>query len=234
MWDRHYHVTLLSDLYLRNLLAELDLDRRSRAGSRPATGFFNDGKLHSMSNTLEFLRFPPLGLIGKLRLGWTIFYASRLKDWKRLERVTVAEWLEKLSGKRTFEKIWLPLLRAKLGESYRETSAAFIWTTIARMYAARRSGLKKEMFGYVEGGYARVLDHFAEVLLNPKAWKCAPGVRVTRAERNDPHGGVSSGVRRRTPQPAACGPRDRDAGFAAGRSDSCRGLNPSKRVSCNA
>ena len=36
--------------------------------------------------------------------------------------------------------------------------AAFIWATIARMYAARRSGLKEERFGYVPGGYARVLE----------------------------------------------------------------------------
>ena len=55
-------------------------------------------------------------------------------------------------------------LRAKLGESYREASAAFIWATIQRLYAARRTGLKKEMFGYVPGGYARILERFAEVL----------------------------------------------------------------------
>jgi protoporphyrinogen oxidase len=60
--------------------------------------------------------------------------------------------------------MWKPLLKAKLGEAYRETSAAFIWATIQRMYAARNSGLKKEMFGYVRGGYARVLGRFAEVL----------------------------------------------------------------------
>jgi protoporphyrinogen oxidase len=55
-------------------------------------------------------------------------------------------------------------LRAKLGESYKLASAAFIWAIIARMYAARRSGLKKEMFGYVRGGYARILDRFANQL----------------------------------------------------------------------
>jgi protoporphyrinogen oxidase len=55
-------------------------------------------------------------------------------------------------------------LRAKLGEAYRETSAAFIWATAQRLYAARRSGLKEEMFGYVPGGYARVLTRFVEVL----------------------------------------------------------------------
>ena len=76
----------------------------------------------------------------------------------------MADWLRRLSGKRSFEKLWLPLLRAKLGENYLMASAAFIWAIIARMYAARRTGLKKEMFGYVPGGYARSLERFAQVL----------------------------------------------------------------------
>jgi len=33
------------------------------------------------------------------------------------------------------------------------------------MYAARHSGMKKEMFGYVRGGYSRVLERFGEVLI---------------------------------------------------------------------
>jgi protoporphyrinogen oxidase len=129
------------------------------------TGFFADGKLYSMSNSVEFLLFPPLNLLDKFRLAITILYASRLKDWRRLESITVSDWLRTWSGNHTFEKIWLPLLRSKLGESYKVTSAAFIWATIARMYAARRTGLKKEMFGYVPGGYARVLERFREMLL---------------------------------------------------------------------
>ncbi len=163
VWDKHYHVTLLSDSHTRRIVEEIGLGDEFE-WVETKTGFFTDGKLVSMSNTLEFLKFPPLGLIGKLRLGGTIFYASRVNDWRSLERVTVEDWLTKLSGRATFEKIWRPLLRAKLGEAYRETSAAFIWATIQRMYAARRSGLKKEMFGYVRGGYARVLGKFAEVL----------------------------------------------------------------------
>ncbi len=163
IWDKHYHVTLLSDMHLRALLEQLGLEKEMQ-WVETRTGFYTDGQLVSMSNTLEFLKFPPLGLLGKLRLGGTIFYASRVKDWKRLEKIPVAEWLRKLSGRRTFEKMWLPLLRAKLGENYTKASAAFIWATIARMYAARRTGLKKEMFGYVPGGYARILSRFAEVL----------------------------------------------------------------------
>ena len=162
-WDRHYHVTLLSDTNLRSLLNELGLEADMQ-WVQTRTGFYTDGKMYSMSNSLEFLQFPPLNLIDKFRLGATIFYASKIQDWKKLEKISVADWLQKLSGKRTFEKMWLPLLRSKLGDNYQQTSAAFIWTTIARMYAARRSGLKKEMFGYVRGGYARILARFAELL----------------------------------------------------------------------
>ncbi|NNE65546.1 MAG: NAD(P)/FAD-dependent oxidoreductase [Pyrinomonadaceae bacterium] len=162
-WDRHYHVTLLSDSATRGIVEAIGLGDEFE-WVETKTGFFTDGKLYSMSNSLEFLKFPPLGLIGKLRLGATIFYASKVRDWKALEKVSVDAWLTKYSGKKTFEKIWKPLLRAKLGDSYKKTSAAFIWATIQRMYAARNSGLKKEMFGYVRGGYSRVLKRFAEVL----------------------------------------------------------------------
>ena len=162
-WDKHYHVTLLSDSFTRKIVEEIGLGDEFE-WVETKTGFYTDGKLVSMSNTLEFLQFPPLGLISKFRLGATIFYASRVKDWKSLEKISVEDWLTRLSGKRTFEKMWKPLLKAKLGEAYKETSAAFIWSTIQRMYAARNSGLKKEMFGYVRGGYARVLAQFGEHL----------------------------------------------------------------------
>jgi len=170
VWDRHYHVTLLSDSHTRSLLAELGLEHEMQ-WVETKTGFYTDGRLHSMSSSLEFLKFPPLGLISKARLAATILYASRVKNWRRLENIPVADWLRRWSGKKTFDKIWLPLLRSKLGESYRETSATFIWATIARMYAARRTGLKKEMFGYLPGGYARVLEVFHRQLVEE-------GVRV--------------------------------------------------------
>ncbi len=162
-WDRHYHVTLLSDRHLRRILAELGLEQELRWVTT-RTGCYTEGKLHSVSNTVELLRFPPLRLLDKLRLGATIAYAARVKDWRRLERIPVGDWLSRWSGRRTFERFWRPLLRAKLGEAWHDTSAAFIWATIARLYAARRSGLKRELFGYVPGGYARILERFGETL----------------------------------------------------------------------
>lgn len=163
VWDRHYHVTLLSDSYNRALLSELELEAEME-WVETRTGSYFDGRLHSVSNIIEFLRFPPLSLIDKLRLAATIFYGSRVRNWKRLEQIPVGDWLQRLSGRRVFHRFWLPLLEAKLGDAHHETSAAFIWATIQRLYAARRTGLKKEMFGYVPGGYARILAKLAATL----------------------------------------------------------------------
>jgi protoporphyrinogen oxidase len=162
-WDRFYHVILLSDLHTRALLRELGIEDRLRWGVT-RTGFYTDGRLYSLSNSIEFLKFPPLSFLDKIRLGGTIFLASRLKDWRRLERVLCVDWLRKWSGARVVERIWLPLLKSKLGENSSIASAAFIWAIIARMYAARRSGLKREMFGYVDGGYALVLERMQNYL----------------------------------------------------------------------
>jgi protoporphyrinogen oxidase len=180
VWDRHYHVTLLSDTRLRELLAEIGLECEMR-WVETKTGFYSGGKLYSMSSTAEFLRFPPLSMWERLRLGGTIFLASKIRNWRRLEKIAVADWLRRWSGRGAFEKIWLPLLRAKLGDAYRKTSAAFIWAHTQRMYKARRSGHKKEMFGYVPGGYARILDRLAQVLEREGAEiRCAAAVqRVT-------------------------------------------------------
>jgi protoporphyrinogen oxidase len=163
-WDKFYHVILLSDFGTRGILKEIGLEDDIE-WVETKTGFYMDGKLHSMSDTVEFLKFPALNLIDKFRLGLTIIVASRIKNWKRLEKIPVTTWLKKWSGTNTFNKIWLPLLRAKLGDSYKKTSAVFIWATIQRLYGARRSGLKKEMFGYVKGGYKRIIEAYKKKLI---------------------------------------------------------------------
>ncbi|MCC6258455.1 MAG: NAD(P)/FAD-dependent oxidoreductase [Chitinophagaceae bacterium] len=162
-WDKFYHVILLSDFYTRGILRDIGVEHQLK-WVETKTGFYMGGKLHSMSNSIEFLKFPTLNLIDKFRLGLTIIAASKIKDWRKLEKVPVTTWLKRWSGHNTYQKIWLPLLRAKLGDSYERTSAVFIWATIQRLYGARRSGLKKEMFGYVQGGYRTINNAFQKTL----------------------------------------------------------------------
>ncbi len=182
-WDRFYHVILLSDTHTRSLIEELGLQDRLRWGVT-RTGFYTDGTLYSLSDSLEFLRFPPLTFLDKMRLAATIMMASRIRDWRALEAISVVDWLRRWSGSRVTEKIWLPLLKSKLGENYRIASAAFIWAIIARMYAARRIGMKQEMFGYVDGGYELVLGRL-RARLDSQGVRVVTGARVSEVRQDE-------------------------------------------------
>lgn len=157
VWDRHYHVALLSDRNLAALLADIGLADDMR-WTTTKTDFYTDDTFHPLNNAVDYIRFPPLGLVDKARLAFTILYAARIRNGVRLESIPVEAWLTRLSGRRTYERIWKPLLRAKLGPNHKVVSASFIWSVINRFYGARRSGLKTEMFGTVRGGYARIIE----------------------------------------------------------------------------
>jgi protoporphyrinogen oxidase len=163
-WDRFYHVMLPSDTHLLALLKDLGLADRVR-WSATRTGFYVDGRLHSIGTTSEFLRFPLISLVGKIRLALTILYCSRIRDWRRLETIPVADWLTKTCGRSTYEKFWKPLLLAKLGESYQRVSAVFIWSYIKRLFSARDgSAQSKEHLGYVSGGYKTVFARLEQMI----------------------------------------------------------------------
>jgi protoporphyrinogen oxidase len=182
-WDRFYHVILRTDSHLIGLLEELGLEDRLRwAPTR--TGFYIDGRLHSLSSSLDFALFPALSPIDKLRLAATVIRAARVRDWRPLEAIRAVDWLLRWSGRRTVERIWLPLLRAKLGANAEQASAAFIWAIIARLYGARRSSMKRESFGYVEGGYDTILARL-EADLETAGIVRRYGARVARVAGDD-------------------------------------------------
>ena len=164
-WDRFYHVILPSDVYLIQFLQEIGL-KDELCWFKTRTGFYVDEKFFSLSNSWEFLMFPALPFFSKLRLALTILYCAKIKDWERLEQVTVEDWLLKTSGTRTFNKLWKPLLLAKLGEHYKRVSAVFIWSYIKRVYSARDASAKKETLGYVSGGYKTVFDRLKSLIIS--------------------------------------------------------------------
>ncbi|WP_299565530.1 NAD(P)/FAD-dependent oxidoreductase [Enterovirga sp.] len=181
-WDRFYHVTLLSDRHLRGLLADIGLEDQLR-WKTTKTDFYSGGTFHPLNNAIDFLRFKPLGLVSKARLAATIIYGSLLKDGVSLEKIPVETWLTRLSGRRTYEVIWRPLLRAKLGDNSKLVSASFIWSVINRFYAARRAGMKTEMFGYVRGGYGRIVERLT-ASLRERGVACAAGAPVSAIRRH--------------------------------------------------
>lgn len=163
IWDKYYHVILPTDNYLIDLINDIGLEDQLQ-WRRSMTGYYVNKKFYSFSSSMDFLLFPPLNIIDKIKLAFTIFYGSRINDREALEEISVKDWLVKIGGKRTYEKFWAPLLLAKLGESHEKVSAVFIWTYIKRLFQARSSAAQKEHMGYVNGGYKTVFDRLESLL----------------------------------------------------------------------
>lgn len=159
--DRFYHVILSSDSYLRELCAELGISDQMRF-RETKMGFYHQGKIHSMNSTLEFLRFPLLGWIDRFRLGLTVLYAQFVRDWQQLEGISVEKWLVRWSGRRTFQNIWRPMLRAKFDGGFDNTPATYIWSRLVRMKSTRGGANQKEEAGYLIGGYITLLKAMVE------------------------------------------------------------------------
>ena len=159
--DRFYHAILTSDGHLRQLCAELGIADKLRF-RETKMGFFHQDAILPMNNVVDFLRFPPLGWVDRFRLGLTVLYAQLVRDWQRLEGVSVQEWLLRLSGQRTFQNIWRPLLKAKFDGGFEETPATYIWARLVRMKSTRDGASQKEEAGHLINGYTTLIRALAE------------------------------------------------------------------------
>ncbi len=161
-WDRFYHVVLGQDRRVIALLERLGLG----AGLHFTTvrsELLAGGRVLPMSSVLDLLRLPVLDPISRVRVGATIGLGAVLPVAGG-DRTTSASWLRRYSGRAATDALWLPLLRAKLGEEAERASARFIRSTFRRLLIARLRGGDGDRFGWVEGGYAAVLEHLAKEL----------------------------------------------------------------------
>lgn len=156
VWDKYYHVILQSDSYLLGLIEELGLTDQL-VWTPTKTGFLWMGEHHSMSNYLEFIRFPVLTLFQKGRLASGILYSRYLRDPSLLECISAKEWLKIVFGSAVYEKIWEPLLESKFGTLKNKIPATIIWSTINRYHSTRNKRDGKEWMGHLRGTGLKVL-----------------------------------------------------------------------------
>lgn len=163
--DRFYHAILSSDDHLRELCTELGIADQLRFRTTQM-GFYYDNAIHPMNGVVDFLRFPPLGWLDRLRLGITVLAAQSVRQWQTLEQISVEEWLVRWGGRNAYRNLWRPMLRAKFdgdGESnFANVPATWIWSRLVRMKSTRRGAKQKEEAGHLIGGYATLMQAMAE------------------------------------------------------------------------
>ncbi len=155
--ERGYHHLFMSDTHIVDLIHELGLGHKL-AWIESKVGFYHGGKIWDFTSPVDLLKFKPLSLFDRLRLGLVTFYLQKLKNGIKFEGVTAVEWLEKRVGRRAYEVVWEPMLRGKFGEHYGEVSMTWLWCKIYLRVASRGKPWEKEKLGYPMGSFEEIFD----------------------------------------------------------------------------
>ncbi|MCI0780481.1 MAG: NAD(P)/FAD-dependent oxidoreductase [Chloroflexi bacterium] len=155
--EKGYHHLFVSDVDMVALIHELGLGDKL-AWLESKVGLFHGGKVWDFSTPMDLLRFRPLSLLQRIRVGWWTFVLQKTRNWQKFEGITARDWISQHMGRRVYEVIWEPLLRGKFGEYYDQVSMTWLWGKIYLRVASRGKGLQKERLGYPMGSFGEVFD----------------------------------------------------------------------------
>jgi protoporphyrinogen oxidase len=151
--EAFYHHIFTTDTHIIDLIKELGLEERL-VWRDSKVGFFHEGKIWPFVTPLDLLRFKPLPLKDRVRLGLAGLYLRRQNDWHRYESITAWEWIRRYAGENALNVVWGPLLRGKFADQAEEVAMAWLWSKIHLRFSSRKSGAsQKEQLGYLMGSF---------------------------------------------------------------------------------
>ncbi|MBI5123408.1 FAD-dependent oxidoreductase [Candidatus Roizmanbacteria bacterium] len=166
-WDwyleRAYHHLFANDYDILNFAKEIGFNKIFFRFPETAS-LFNNGTILPLDTPLDFLRFPYLNIVDKLRAGIVIVFLKLSPFLSIYEKQTSQEFLKKTMGEKVWNILWQPLFRGKYGDYAGNIMASFIWARIKK---------RTKNLGYIEGGFQTLIDYVENKLkhLNVKILK---------------------------------------------------------------
>jgi len=186
--EKGYHHLFRTDSDILELVSELGIQDKL-VWRQSSIGVWHGGHLYPFSTPMDLLRFTPLSLLDRFRLGLVILYLQKKRHWKKFVSVPAHEWMRKWCGKRAYEILWKPLLKGKFHDSYKDVSMAWLWARIHVRANSKAKGEKQEHLGYFRGGF-QVLVSALEKSLNQRGVEVKKGVSVQRILRDEGSGKI--------------------------------------------
>ena len=180
--DRFYHHWFTNDEAVMNLIKEFNLMDKVEI-SPTNTGIYYANNFFKLSTPFDLLKFKPLSLIDRFRLGLLALKARRVKDWELLEKMTAKEWLINMGGLNVYKVIWEPLLKGKFGPYAESVSAVWFWNKLKLRGGSRGKG-GEERLAYFKGGFI-ALAKFISKKMQSSGGELLLNTKVLNARRND-------------------------------------------------
>jgi protoporphyrinogen oxidase len=150
--EKFYHHLFRSDRRAIAMIGELGLGDRLE-WRQPITATLHGGRVHQLDSPASLLRFSPLPLVDRFRMGAALAALKAMPNPRVLGGRTAAGWLRRWMGSAAYETVWEPLLRGKFGDAAPEIAMPWFW---ARVHDRTQS------LGYLRGGFQQLYDRMAD------------------------------------------------------------------------
>lgn len=150
--EKFYHHLFRTDRDAIALIRLLGLEDRLE-WRRPVTSVLRDGHEYRMDSAMGVLRFRPLPVLDRLRLGGAIAYLRLQPRYELMSRDTSAGWIRRWMGTKVYDSLWGPLLVSKFGHLSEEIAMPWFWARIHYRTAS---------LGYLRGGFQLLYEMLAE------------------------------------------------------------------------
>jgi protoporphyrinogen oxidase len=159
--ERYYHHLFTSDRHIIELHRELGLGEIEWLPSSVA--FFAEGESHPFTAPLDLLRFKPLSVPARIRMGVALLWLQRrYREAAPLEGITAQDWIVKTMGREGWEKLWGPLLRGKFGDRAGDITMSWLWAKLMVRRQIKGEQARRELLGYPPGGFQPLLEALAD------------------------------------------------------------------------
>jgi len=160
--ERYYHHLFTSDRHIADLYDELGMpDELEWRTSTVA--FFADGRSWPFNGPLDLLRFRPLSIASRLRMGIAVVLLQRRhRDVRAFESETARDWVNRAMGSEAWERVWGPLLRGKFGGRATDISMAWLWSKLTVRRQIKGDEARQELLGYPRGSWETLYERLKE------------------------------------------------------------------------
>ncbi len=160
--ERYYHHLFTSDRHIADLCDEIGLpDVLERWPSSVA--MFAEGALHPFTSPLDLLRYKPLSLLSRIRLGIAVvLLQKRGRAVEPYEPITIRAWVERNMGREVYAKLWGPLLRGKFGDRADQISMSWLWAKLHNRRQTTGEEARQELLVYPNGTFETIFVRLVE------------------------------------------------------------------------
>jgi protoporphyrinogen oxidase len=160
--ERYYHHLFTSDVHIAALYEELEMSDPIE-WIPSSVAMFAEGASHPFNSPLDLLRFKPLSLPARLRMGFSVLRLQRGGGAQEdFESETARAWIERTMGHEPWEKVWGPMMRGKFGNRADEISMAWLWKRLTVRRQAKGRQARGEVLGYPRGGWQPLLERLRD------------------------------------------------------------------------